>query len=611
MSFHVDYDALDQLYSTLYGNVDAWNTRIVELSNKIGGLVSSANMTGTGADSVKTYLDSTHNTILPILSRLITAHINNCLLYVREYQSGIDKGLHAIIDETELETIKSLLSVQREISGDVYSDVKSALYSVSDIISVDCPGYETVDDNHKELSRLISKLLQAIRELEENHYSNDFIDTSELITTLTAFIKERLSDSRNYKTDFSIESLAASTTFLALYNAYVAVDAQVEASKSAVTTAIEEENNRIEALQAEIEEREKKATAQKWAVTGLCIIGSIAAIAAIVASGGTATPLVVGAVSAVSGTIIAGTNAAADQYVQYGKVNDWGNVGTSALLGGVSGFITGYVGAGVSSAISSSLSSAGSTLLNSSSMAVRVGSNAVIGATSEVVSGVASRGAVTFTTTMIYSGGDISTSVDAAWDAATDLKSIAFDATLGGIVGGIQGIKKPTSVQKVHREKIQDADLRTDAVVKDMQRGSGEAISRERADFIQESLQNYSDDSANIRSAYNNPNSPYKDQMDAVDDYVKGSPKWQGKTMRGINVSSDVADKLISGEEIDMLGPSSWSTDEAVAQRPHSVAQNVSAYGLHTVAYYAEALPVPDGESVPRTTIPDVVDACR
>ena len=50
------------------------------------------------------------------------------------------------------------------------------------------------------------------------------------------------------------------------------------------------------------------------------------------------------------------------------------------------------------------------------------------------------------------------------------------------------------------------------------------------------------------------------------------------------------------------------SDDPVVPQSVHSITENVTADSLCTVPYYTESLPIPDGEPVPRTTIPDVVD---
>lgn len=567
MGFHVDYDELNNMYNALAQDT-AWLGEAMSTFNTgLQSLLSSNHISGDGADNVKTYLESTYSTVLASLSKLLDAHHRNCMIYKNHYQTEIDTGLHSIIDEGELNIIKSGLLTQGNYSDTLVAGINAAFDSVSDITWYHAPDYIYLDNEYTYIDNFIVTLVDDINTLEDNHISADFVNTAPLISAITAFINERLGDTRDFKSDFKVQDFANSPALAVLAQAYVNVDEELKENQSEYEDAIKAEEGRMEALQAEIEEREKKATVEKWTVTGLCVVGSVVAIGVIVASGGTATPLVVGSVSAVSGAIIAGNNTAADQYVQSGKITDWGEIGSSALLGGVSGFITGYIGAGISGSITNSLSSAGSSLLNSSSMAVRVGTNAVIGSTSEVISGVATRGVSTFATTMISSGGDISTSFGTAIDSAFDKEAILFDAALGGASGGIKGIKDPNKYQIKHKDKLIDPDERTVAVTEDIQKGSGQTISTERAYEMQETIASYTSDSDNIRSAYNNPDSPYYHQMETVDDYINNSPKWEGRTMRGINVDSDVAEKLVSGQEIDMLGPSSWSTDENVAMQ--------------------------------------------
>lgn len=71
---------------------------------------------------------------------------------------------------------------------------------------------------------------------------------------------------------------------------------------------------------------------------------------------------------------------------------------------------------------------------------VRVGTGAVIGAVSEVVSGAITRGVGTFITT----GGDL----EKAFDEVIDVKDIALDAAIGGIGGGINEYASTKQAQK-------------------------------------------------------------------------------------------------------------------------------------------------------------------
>lgn len=118
-----------------------------------------------------------------------------------------------------------------------------------------------------------------------------------------------------------------------------------------------------------------------------------------------------------------------------------------------------------------------------------------------------------------------------------------------------------------HRSRITDKEERIEAVIKDIEMGSGETISYERAVTMEESLDVYSDSSADIKKAYKNPDSPYRELMEALDEYLNHSVKWYGTVTRGAVATKEEAEKIISGEEpVDMFGPSSWTSDEVIAQ---------------------------------------------
>lgn len=118
-----------------------------------------------------------------------------------------------------------------------------------------------------------------------------------------------------------------------------------------------------------------------------------------------------------------------------------------------------------------------------------------------------------------------------------------------------------------HRKRIIGDDKRIDAIIEDMKLGSGEKVTRERAELIMMSMDVYTDSSREIKKAYNDPDSPYREAMEALDDYLIHAPKWSGTVYRGMLADKKLADEYISAKEaIDMNGPSSWTSDESIAQ---------------------------------------------
>lgn len=453
MGYKVEFDTLDGLYNGLSAQTNQWLERFQTLQAAVEELSRSKSISGTGADNIRSYFESVHGTIIGLLANLVSLHASNCLLYKQDYQQNIDQDLHAVIHETELKQIKSSVQSNKTLALSVNGEVEYALGQVRDIFYYAYRDASDVEAAHKTIEDFLDDLDTEIKNLEQKHTAEDFTNSAQMISALKAFISEQTGKGRSYKEAFAPEDLANSSAFQQVYGAYVAIQGELDSKADAIETAIDNENQRISDLQAEYEERQKKAKIINWVVTGVCIIGSIAAIAA---TGGAATPLVVAGISAASSAIIAGTHNVTGQYVQNGSLDnlDLKSLGKDVVVGAATGFVTGYLGATVSGAITSGLGNTalGSTLLNSSNAAVRIGTGAVIGSASQVGSGIVSRGAGTF----ISTGGDI----DAALDEAFNTESIVTDAVIGGVFGGASSARKPVG-KEISLEDIDDQLLET------------------------------------------------------------------------------------------------------------------------------------------------------
>ena len=449
MGYKVDFDELDTMYYSLGNQNGIWLEELEKLQADFVHLKNSSNMSGNAANSIGAYIGGVHTILNGLLSQLISLHSANCLLYKNAYQSEIDTDLHARIDETEINDIKDTIERNRVSAVDTDGELSYTLNSIKDIFYVSYQDVSEVDNIHQSVKNMITSLDDNIKSLEDYHYNNDFINTQELIDDITAFIREQLGKTRSYKTSFRPEQLAESQTFKKLYDSYMNVEREMEAKADDITTAFDNEKERIADLEAEYNERQKNAEMINWIVTGVCVVGSIAAIAA---TGGAATPLVVGAVSAVSGAVMAGTTNLTGQSVQHGNLIEnaneiaWSSFGKDVVVAGVTGFVTGYVGASMGSILTSKLQATkAGALLHSTNSVVRVGTGAAIGSAAEVGSGIVTRGVGT----MIVTGGDVEEAVDQAFDG----KNIAVDATLGGLSGGGEQISAIHKAQQVADSK--------------------------------------------------------------------------------------------------------------------------------------------------------------
>ena len=440
MGYKVDFDALDTLYYSINNKAVEWSEALGGVHESVNNLAASDCITGAGAENIKSYLSEVHSMVIGLLGRIISAHADNCLLYKRAYQDNIDTSVHAVILEDELTDIIGDLHVYQNQTYSVDCQIRSALTSISDIFyNQSYRGYSTVDDDFETTKNKVKTLDKDIHSLENSHLNSDFTNTEALLEKLTAYLNTQLSKPKSYKTEFSLEQAQKDPTLQEIALAYKALSEESDAKRTALKTAGENEQARVEILQKEYEERQQTATIINWVVTGLCIVGSIAIT---VATCGAASPLAValtvGAVSAGSGVIMAGTQSITSQWVETGDLSktDWLDVGKCSLIAGVTGFVTGFVSAGVGGVVTSKLASAAVTapLINSSSTVTRVATHVVIGSASEVASGTVSR----------FAGGIISTGdVEESLNQAFDPKNILFDAALGGAMSGVQGLQKP------------------------------------------------------------------------------------------------------------------------------------------------------------------------
>lgn len=138
-----------------------------------------------------------------------------------------------------------------------------------------------------------------------------------------------------------------------------------------------------------------------------------------------------------------------------------------------------------------------------------------------------------------------------------------------GVTSAVTKTSTNGSQQSSHKGYIVDYQQQVSAVQEDIMTGSGKSISESDAKRMLAGVQSFTGTgSTRIRGAYNNPNADKRDAeaMKAIDDYITSAPKWKGRVFRGINVSTEIAEKILSGDSVDMLGPSSWSSDKSVAE---------------------------------------------
>lgn len=356
MSYKVDFDALDILCVNINTQISEWNENISSVSEKLNIILSENQMTGNGAENIKSYIQTVHVAIIQSLLQILQSHGQNCLMYKSDYQQNIDTSLHAVIQSEELFDIRKSLTSQRSETWLVDRNIRNALTSVSDLIYTNLKSSDEMDGMYGTINSALLNLESDISNLENHHLNNDFDDVQNMIEALKTFINDQLSKTKNYLVEYTPHQLANSEIYADLYNANETLVSSQSARTAELQLAYEHESHRAQLLEEEAaQKREEEGWWNALAAVGTIVIGTVA----IVCTAGMATPVVVTAAVAGSCTIAYGTSnlVEAGQDIYYGAHGDAttvafnpirdtvfaGNQELYDIWGGISTTVAGFV----------------------------------------------------------------------------------------------------------------------------------------------------------------------------------------------------------------------------------------------------------------------------
>ena len=425
MGYRVDYKLLNAMYEQINSQTSAWTEELNAVKSALERLRDSQNYSGAGADSIRLYLESIHIELADTLLSVVGLHKTNFVLYKSHYQDQLDTGLETVIDEEELNTIEQALTAMKNAALDVDDNVRDILRNVKDIEAFTLRSVADVADVISDAVQICSNLDFNIKAIESRHFNGDFTETGATIQLLTNQINTYLGKSRSFKSNYTPDD---SAKVLAQVNTILMsdLDGKAEAAKAAVESheSREELANRLEAAKWE-----------KLLLSAAVVVASVVVVAVLPVSG----PLVVGAVSGVSGAVMGFGNTAIDLYAIDGELSreDGGRAFIEGLKGGVTGFVTGAVG-GVAGKYLSSLTK-GIPALQSANTTVNIATHVAVGSASEVATGMTTRavGEVLEQAMDIKPGIEWSEVGKKALDGGDILK----DALIGGAGGYVEGHK--------------------------------------------------------------------------------------------------------------------------------------------------------------------------
>ncbi len=340
MSYKVDYNAMHNLLGAYNSTIAEWSEGISCVVGKETAIEASTSISGNKASRMKQYLNTTYSCAKDSFAMLIEMFRQKFLLYTDTYYQQIDSARDTFIEEKELSDIRSELQGKKAKIQQISLQAENEVQPVSDLVSV--PSLD-VSDLDAEIVRILTSLddlNDGVNALESAHVSSDFADIDALISKLDAFLVELIGQSKEFKTNFSVESFAALSSVPGLIAALHEAYDQFIAQESDVELAAKHLEKRLEQEREEYEKRKKQA---EWAKIGVNIlIGAISAVAI-----ATTGPLGAVAVGAIGGAVSAAFSASADEYVEHGwNTQSWdvNRIVIHGSIGGITGAVSGLVG---------------------------------------------------------------------------------------------------------------------------------------------------------------------------------------------------------------------------------------------------------------------------
>ena len=285
MGYKIQFEDITNVQRELSNSIAIWNNSINNLLKAIKNFSEDSSLKGETMDSIKVYLCEVHGTLLVSMQNLIQDYAYSFLLYKDGYYN-IDSDSKAKLSEQTFVNLRNELSYSRSNFANQIDLLISTKNKVSDLISYSGNSHDTMISNYNFLISGLDTLNSRIIAYEKLHQSQDLKLFKELLVSTRNFMENyssKASDISSYqsgdlaKIDFAKELAVAFENS----NRYLSNRKYI----------IEEAQKRDKVRWEEILAKERRNRGIKNLIVGglTLLVGT----GAIVATGGSATPLVV------------------------------------------------------------------------------------------------------------------------------------------------------------------------------------------------------------------------------------------------------------------------------------------------------------------------------
>ncbi|TGY38958.1 hypothetical protein E5347_16545 [Clostridium sartagoforme] len=329
--YNIKYSSMDQLYIDICTKTQGWYQQLDSWKTSYTSLINMTSFNGQSATAVKSYLGEVHEFLLQSIYVAISRFQADYLLYKNKYYT-IEDNIYATMSRETIKSIEDKLSNEVKYLNNISNEIDRSLNSIPDIYWRGKPSKATLEGYFNSEKNSLVALNTSIENYENNQYAVANGELKSLLETLKSTIV-LYSGSTNSVLSYKSGDLINKTQVLDLYNKVQSSVEYVENNKEEIELAALNQEEVFSQMQKDYEEA-LEAREDEGRVK--IITGSLAVLiggAAIILTAGAATPIVVTAAVAGTGSMVYGASNIAEgkEDVYYASIGDLNSVAINPI----------------------------------------------------------------------------------------------------------------------------------------------------------------------------------------------------------------------------------------------------------------------------------------
>ena len=294
MGYHVKIEELLEVQNQMISQLSEWGTQLESVYQALETIVVTPCIQGETGRSIQNYIQEVHIPVIRSLQQLLTEFQVRLSVYAEGYY-GIDSSYAAEIPQEILEEQQQALEKGREDFENLREEINSVISNVSDIVSVVQPSGLSLVLSYQLMESRVKTLNSDIGDYEETH-QNDTQNMDSMMESIRSILIARTGSSAVSVTNYQAGSIAMLPAYQRLQMGYEASGNFVAQNMAQYEAAMKKFEDKMNDKLSD----DRKAEGLKQLLAG--IVSATVGTALILATAGTAAPIVFFSATVVGGT---------------------------------------------------------------------------------------------------------------------------------------------------------------------------------------------------------------------------------------------------------------------------------------------------------------------